>query len=151
MWEIFHCSVHEVACSHYSPQQLCAWSPGVYPGAAWESRIENNQPFVAEVNGIAIAYADIQPSGYIDQFFVASQAVGKGVGAALMRQLEHWAIENGMRRIYANVSLSAQPFFTRCGFKIEAEQEVTIGKISLRNARMYKDIGLPPKFSHMAS
>ena len=34
LWEVFQSSVHGVAKHHYTPEQLNAWAPPVYPGAA---------------------------------------------------------------------------------------------------------------------
>lgn len=41
-----------------------------------------------------------------------------------------------MARIWADVSLNAEPFFSRSGFAVEARQQVTLCGQVLANARM---------------
>ncbi|QDF95434.1 hypothetical protein CJ010_02130 [Azoarcus sp. DD4] len=136
LWAVFQSSVRETASADYSPAQIDAWAPAVYPGAAWETRIARNAPWVAELDGRIAGYADVQADGYIDQFFVAGFAAGRGVGAALMRAIEQHAGTLGLAQLYADVSLTAQPFFRRHGFTIVSEQVVTVRGERLRNARM---------------
>ncbi len=144
LWRIFYASVHEVACSHYLPAQLDAWAPDYYPGESWERRIQKNKPFVAEFNGKLAGFADVQPDGYIDHFFVAGFAARQGVGSKLMQQLHVAAVAIQLDRLYSDVSLSAQQFFTRIGFEVEAEQTVVRNGVELRNSRMHKDITHQP-------
>jgi putative acetyltransferase len=145
LWQIFYASVHEVACSHYTPEQLNAWAPDHYSGVPWVTRIQKNQPFVAELNGRLAGFADVQPNGYIDHFFVAGFAARKGVGTKLMQELHITAATMQLERLCSEVSLSAQQFFSRAGFKVEADQTVIRNGIELRNSRMFKDTLNQPK------
>lgn len=129
-----------MARTHYSAEQLDAWAPADYPGTPWVSRIQKNYPLVAELNGRVAGFADVQPDGYIDHFFVAGFAVCHGIGSHLMRQLHFEANTVSLQRLYSDVSLSAQQFFVQFGFVIEAEQIVVKNGVALRNARMYKKL-----------
>jgi putative acetyltransferase len=140
LWDIFHASVRGVARSHYSEEQVAAWSPAIYPGALWEARIQANRSFVAVIDGEPCGFSDIREDGYIDQFFVADTAVRCGVGSALMTVLIDWARKHGLARMHSRVSLSAQGFFGRHGFVIETEQSVLLRGVVLRNATMVKMI-----------
>lgn len=140
LWEVFQSAVHGLARQHYTPHQLAAWAPPSYPGAAWSERIRRNHPFVAEINGEVIAYADVQADGYIDQFFVTAPAAGRGVGSALMLALLQEAGRLGASRLHTDASLTAQAFFQRFGFVVDAEQEVMVRGVALRNARMSRDL-----------
>ena len=84
---LFHAAVHGLACRDYTPDQLNAWAPLAHDAAQWAARLQANQPWVAEVAGSAAGFADLQPSGYIDQSFVAPAHAGQGVGQALMAHL----------------------------------------------------------------
>ncbi|WP_074304871.1 GNAT family N-acetyltransferase [Singulisphaera sp. GP187] len=136
--EVFYSSVHEVACSHYSKEKRDAWAPRAYDAEAWVERMRRNRPFVAELDDIIAGFADVQPDGHIDQFFVAKHAVRQGIGSALMRHLEQHAQTLNLTKLTSHVSLSAQPFFRHSGFLIEAEQTVTVRGVFLANARMFK-------------
>jgi putative acetyltransferase len=144
--EVFYRSVHGLAQDHYTPEQLRAWAPREYDVRGWAQRLRGNRPFVAERSGQVVAFADVQADGYIDQFFVAPEAAGQGVGGALMRQIEREAGELDLARLTSHVSLAAQPFFQHFGFVVVESRTVTIGDVSLRNARMEKQLWseLPP-------
>lgn len=140
--DVFFSSVHGLASRDYSPAQLAAWAPLAYDPAAWAARLQANQPFVAEIGGHPVGFADVQPSGYIDQFFVDGAHAGRGVGQALMARLIEEASRRGITTLTAQVSLRAEPFFTRHGFEVEARQVVERQGVMLRNARMRRL--LPP-------
>lgn len=84
---MFYSSVHCLAGDCYSAEQLAAWAPRDYDRAAWAERLTRNRPWVAERDGVIVGYADLQADGYIDQFFVAAEAAGRGVGTALMQRI----------------------------------------------------------------
>lgn len=140
LYDLFYASVHVLASGHYSPEQLAAWAPLEHDAAQWAERLQANQPFVALApGGTAVAgFADVQASGYIDQFFVAPAFAGQGVGRALMAHLQAQAAERGITRLWAHVSLVAEAFFAAQGFAVEERQEVQRAGMVLRNARMVK-------------
>lgn len=43
-----------------------------------------------------------------------------------------------MARLWADVSLNTEPFFSRSGFGVEARQQVEVRGVLLANARMDK-------------
>lgn len=138
---IFRSSVRGLASRHYTAQQIEAWAPSDESDALraqWQQRIASNRPWVVELQGRLAAFADLQPSGYIDHFFVAAEFAGQGVGKALMDHLEALARSQGIARLFAHVSLTAQPFFGRCGFEIEQLQRPVIRGVELDNAVMVK-------------
>lgn len=141
---VFHSSVHERACRDYSPAQLEAWAPLAYDSRAWADRIRRNHPWVAELDGRIAGYADLQTSGYIDQFFVAGDCTGRGVGSALMRRLLAEARRRRLPSLYAEVSLTAQPFFEHHGFIVEERRSVLVRGQTLDNARMRLRLATPP-------
>ena len=136
--DVFHSSVHQLAKGYYTPSQLDAWAPASYDEQAWSLRLSTNRPFVAlDGHGIC-GYADLQPSGLIDQFFVAGHCGHKGVGHALMLHLQDVAVVRGIHRLFSDVSLAAEAFFARHGFVVEQRQEVWVRGAMLNNARMVK-------------
>ena len=137
---VFHASVHGLACRNYTPEQLAAWAPLEHDSATWAERMRANQPFIAHVDGgTAVAgFADLQPGGYIDMFFVAPAHAGQGVARALMAHLHTQAAQRGTTQLHADVSLTAEPFFTASGFEVEERQQVQRAGVVLHNARMVK-------------
>jgi putative acetyltransferase len=137
---VFYSSVHMLARRHYNAAQLAAWAPRLYDAAQWRERIRANQPFIAELDGCIAGYADLQASGYMDQFFVAGAYAGQGVGKALMAHIHQLAARRGVNRLSADVSLTAELFFRKSGFTIEARQQVDVHGVVLANARMGKSL-----------
>ena len=140
---LFHAAVHARARSEYTQEQRDAWAPASCDAAAWSARLQANQPFIAEWRegdgavGIA-GFSDLQATGYIDHFFVAPAHAGQGVAHALMAHIHAQAALRGIPRLWADVSLTAEPFFARSGFAVEARQQVERHGVVLSNARMAK-------------
>lgn len=138
--QVFMSSVHQLARGFYSEAQLNAWAPHAYDAQQWAERIRAMHPFIATVEGCLAGYADLQPSGYIDHFFVAARFSGRGVGSALMDHLHSVAARRRTSVLSAHVSLSAETFFARQGFSVAQRQSVAIHGVSLRNALMTKPL-----------
>jgi len=149
---LFHAAVHEIARRDYAPEQLQAWAPREHDAQAWAERLRANRPWVAVVartgTGAAQAgagtacvpagFADLQDDGCIDQFFVAPAFAGQGVARALMAHLHAQAAQRGIARLWAHVSLTAEPFFAAQGFVVQERRTVERAGVVLRNALMAK-------------
>jgi putative acetyltransferase len=135
---VFYLSIHGIARRNYTPQQLDAWAPQIFDADQWIARIRRNKPFVAEVGGRSVGYADLQDDGLIDHFYVEANYAGIGVGSALMNHLHLNARERHIDQLRADVSLTAQPFFERYGFTIVRRQQVEVRGVKLDNAVMAK-------------
>lgn len=140
---IFHSAVHGLARQDYTAEQLCAWAPDDFDAALWRQRMRANHTLVAEVDGHPAAFADLQPNGYIDMFFVAPPYARRGIGSALLRHILDAATQRGIDELHSDVSLTAQPFFARHGFMLEARNEVTVRGAVLENATMRKLLAWP--------
>lgn len=135
---VFYSAVHTTAARDYTSEQLDAWAPHRPDWEAWTARMQGLRPFVAEAEGRVVGYADLQTSGYIDHFFVSGKYARRGVGRLLMEALHARAAELGLARLFSDVSLTAEPFFERFGFRVVERKDVVMGKVSLANARMEK-------------
>ena len=135
---VFYAAVHIIAAKDYALEQLDAWAPHRPDWEAWTVKMQALRPLVAEVDGRVVGYADLQPTGHIDHFFVSGKHARRGVGRLLMESLHARAAELGLTRVFSDVSLTAQPFFERFGFSVVERKEVVIGKVSLSNTRMEK-------------
>lgn len=120
LFRVFLSSVHNIASHYYSNEQIEAWAPPDMDSEQWASRMQALQPFVVEVDADIAGYADVQPNGYIDHFFVSATYSRKGVGTLLMKCIHEEARRLGMGELTANVSKAAEPFFLRHGFHVVA-------------------------------
>lgn len=136
---VYTSAIRQVACRDYAPAQVDAWAPLEWDAqdvADWAARMQGIQPFVAEVDGVVAGYADLQPNGYIDHFFVAGDAGRQGVGGALMRHILAQAEARGLAELTSDVSLTAQPFYAHFGFEIVERRFPSIDGVTLENALM---------------
>lgn len=137
---VFHSAVHELAIRDYTPEQVDAWSPEDFDPAIWLERMQTFRPFVVEEAGRPIAYADLQPSGMIEHFFVSGPYARRGIGTMLMNRIHERAVELGLTALESHVSLTAQPFFRKFGFEIIKQQMPVRRGIALSNAVMRKEL-----------
>ena len=137
---VFHSAVHTIAASDYTPAQLDAWAPDRPDMERWTERMRAIRPFVVEEDGRIVGYADLQANGCIDHFYVSGTNPRRGVGRILMDCIHARAQELKLTRLFSDVSRNAQPFFERFGFLVLEHKAVTVGGVSLPNARMTKEL-----------
>jgi putative acetyltransferase len=140
LFEIYYSAIHLVARNDYSEEQLNAWAPLDLDRELWVNRVRSINPFVAEIDGSPVGYADVQGNGYIDHFFVSGNHPGQGVGKALMQAIHSEAKRLNITELTSDVSQTAQPFFERFGFVIVERKTVLIRGVELQNARMRKGL-----------
>ena len=136
--ELFYNTVHNVNQRDYTPEQRNAWAPAQYDENAWAMRLLESEPFVALDNDTIVGFADVQNDGYIDFFFCHQAYQGKGVGKALMQHILKTGKRFGVKRFYANVSLTAKPFFEHYGFTVVRQQQKDVRGVVLTNFLMEK-------------
>lgn len=141
---VYFSAVHEIARADYTAAQLDAWAPRQYDGAAWAARMQGIRPFVAKRRGNIVGYADVQPNGYIDHFFVIGSAARTGVGTLLMRRIHETATQRSIPLLTSHVSITARPFFEKFGFEVVAPQNVTIRGVPMINFQM-RGVPLAPE------
>jgi putative acetyltransferase len=138
---LYYETVRRVNARDYKPEQIAAWAPRVYPDAFWLRRFRRYRVFVAEDRGRVVGVAELAPGGAIDCFYVHHAHHGKGVGAALMGRIEREARRRGATRLVADVSLTAEPFFRRMGFRVVRRQVRIYRNRAFKQAGMEKRMG----------
>ncbi|MCP5282124.1 MAG: GNAT family N-acetyltransferase [Rhodoferax sp.] len=138
-----HDAIHQIAARDYTPQQIAAWAPATIDAQAWAEKMAANRPFIAEMDGQIVGFADVQPSGYIDYFFVSAEHPRQGIGNALMARLHEEAARQGMATLTSDVSRTAQPFFLHHGFAIVEQRQPVRQGVVVPNAFMRKHLQAP--------
>jgi putative acetyltransferase len=136
LFEVYYSAVHLIASQDYTPAQIQAWAPRNLDPALWERKIQAIKPFVAELDGQIVGYADLQSNGYIDHFFVSGNCPRQGIGAKLMKHLVNEATAQGIPEMTADVSRTAQPFFQKFGFEVVEQRFPVVRGVELPNALM---------------
>ena len=93
-------------------------------------------PFVAELNGELVGYADLQANGYIDHFFVSGTHARRGIGSLLMKHLLGEAKALGLSELSSDVSRTAQPFYEKFGFVVIEQRRPERRGVIIPNALM---------------
>ena len=88
-------------------------------------QIATGSVFVAEMAGRVAGFAALE-GGELDGLFVEPESWRKGVGAALVNHAVHEARRRGLS-LTVIAGPEAQPFYERCGFKVEAPAETQFG------------------------
>ncbi len=137
---VFVSAIHQVASRDYTRQQVDAWAPPDMDTAQWTARMRGIRPFVAQLGDEIVGYADLQPSGYIDQFFVSGAHPRQGIGRLLMARIHEEAALLGIAQLTSDVSLTAEPFYAHHGFEVVQRQQPVRRGVALANARMRKSL-----------
>jgi putative acetyltransferase len=117
-------SVREVASRDYSPVQLSAWAPATADLRAWSKRLADGGVFVCTRNDHIAGFARIDAEGCVDLLYVHPNCQRQGVARELVEQLVSSAASRWLRRLQAEVSVTARPFFERMGFRVVRPQVV---------------------------
>ncbi len=136
LFEVYYSAIHLVARRDYSNEQIRAWAPRDLDQELWTSRIRGISPFVAELEGELVGYADLQANGYIDHFFVSGHHGRRGIGTALMNHLLKEARVASLAELTSDVSRTAQPFYERFGFAVVEERQPELRGVVIPNALM---------------
>lgn len=141
--DVFYRSVHEVALSDYTPEQVQAWVPG-----RWEDEREHRRSGDGRLVLVAVgesdhvvAFIDLEPDGHIDRLFCAPEAAGQGVASRLYDAVEAAALAQGISRLFTEASELARRFFERKGFTVLERQDKILRSVPIHNYRMAKTLG----------
>lgn len=137
--QIYYNTIHTINAKDYTQEQLNAWAPtSCFEVDGWKKKWANLPPFVALINDIIVGFAEFEPNGHIDCFYVHHEFQGHGIGSLLINEIEKEASDKKCLRIYAEVSITAKPFFEAKGFNVVKQQTAMIQGIELTNFVMEK-------------
>ncbi len=137
--KIYYNTIHKVNTKDYSEIQLEAWAPkSSIEADSWLKKFEKTKPLVAVDDKTVVGFAEFESNGHIDCFYCHHEWIGFGVGSALMNAIHEIAHGQKILKIFAEVSITARPFFEKHGFTVTEEQKVSIKGIELINFKMEK-------------
>lgn len=138
---IYYHTIHNINIRDYSKEQVNAWAPAsCLELEGWERKWKKLSPIVATINNQIVGFAEFEDNGHIDCFYVHHQFQGKGVGSALIKEIDQRALQKNISKIFAEVSITAKTFFLKKGFQVTKKQIVTIRGVELRNFLMEKHL-----------
>lgn len=137
--DIYYNTIHQINIQHYTEEQVKAWAPkDALESSGWGEKFEKTKPLVAVIGEIIVGFVEFEPNGHIDCFYCHHKYIGCGVGSTLMESLYEIAIQKEIKRIFAEVSITARPFFEKQGFTVTEEQTVVLRGVKFINYKMEK-------------
>ena len=137
---IYYNTIHTINAQDYTEEQIHAWAPSTsLELTGWKKKWENIIPLVALMDNKIVGFAEFESNGHIDCFYVHHEHQGYGVGSSLMNAIFNKTNTLGLQRVFAEVSITAKPFFESKGFKVVKQQKVSIRGTELTNFVMEKN------------
>lgn len=131
---IYYYTIHNINAQDYSEEQVNAWAPSSsLELTGWKKKWETITPLVALIDNKIAGFTEFEPSGHIDCFYVHHEYQGVGIGSSLMNEIFKKANDLKLKRVFAEVSITAKPFFEAKGFKVIKQQDVDIRGVKLTN------------------
>lgn len=149
-------TIASINARDYDNDQTTAWAAAADRDETFVHRIQHQLFLVAEISTPEISTSTIvgfgsielpplptcvrcvvvPPAAHLDLLYVQRDFQRCGIGRALMTALVTFAAQQGLRRVTANVSLTARPLFERAGFRLVAQQWPVVGGVAMPNLRM---------------
>jgi putative acetyltransferase len=139
--DLFRGSVRQVARRDYSPAQIAAWAPDDIDAEGFGRRSADRPTCVAAIDGDLAGFGDLAPDGHIDMLYVHANHQRKGIARSLLDKIESVARQQGVRRVYAEASITARPVFETHGFQVLAVQTVSLRGQTFTNYPVEKHLG----------
>ena len=140
---LFTDTVHHINAADYPPAQLRVWAPERPDLELWQERLEGACVWVAEVAGEIVGFAALGARGRLGLLYAHRLWQGKGIGSALLAQVEAEARRRGAVLLFVRASVTARPFFEHKGFRMLGERWVRREGLALRSYEMAKPLGPP--------
>jgi len=145
---IYYNTIHQINILHYSQEQVDVWAPKTsLETGGWSKKFLRTKPFVAVVEGEVVGFAEFEPNGHIDCFYCHHDWMGRGVGTTLMKRIHEKALEEGVVRLFSEVSITARPFFERHGFVVVGHSLKVMNGVKLAGYKMEKLLGFHSDFN----
>jgi putative acetyltransferase len=133
---LFRDTIRRVNSRDYNHDQIRAWASDDMDPISWAARFGGRFVAVAEAEGRPVGFADLEPDGHIDRFYVSADHQRRGVGRAMLAALVAEARRSGVARLFTEASITARPFFESQGFAVVTPQVVTCRGETFVNYRM---------------
>ncbi|MEO9485487.1 MAG: GNAT family N-acetyltransferase [Ekhidna sp.] len=136
---LFEETVKHIDIRDYSEAHLNVWSSSKNQ-KAWLQKIKEQSFYVAAVKNQIVGFSSIDSEGYLDFMYVHHQLQRQGVATALLEKIESHASKMDLKRIWASVSITAQPFFSKNGYEHYEDEHKMLSGVHFKNALMEKII-----------
>jgi putative acetyltransferase len=132
-------TIQKVNSKDYSSNQITVWS-SFDKIEAWKRAILNQKFWVVINDDEIVGFGSLTTSGLLDFLYVHHNYQRKGVATFLEAQIEKEARKQSNSKLFASVSITAQPFFLSKGYAISKMENKEVLGETFVNAQMEKEI-----------
>lgn len=134
-------SIRGLAAAYYPQQVIDAWTVPLTEAflrsfiANPDNEIRLIAEFVGEPAGIG---ALVVARSELRACYVVPEAARRGVGTALVREMERLALAHGLEQLELLASLNAEPFYASLGFSADGTTELLMRGQPMAAVKMHK-------------
>jgi putative acetyltransferase len=120
---VHNAAVHKTAGAYYPPEVLEAWAAKLteenHQRVGRETADEEMIVLVAEVDARLAGFGMVVPGDEELRAVYVHPAYGRrGVGTAILKRLEEFAAQRGVKRLNVASSINAEEFYARQGYEV---------------------------------
>ena len=143
--DIHHESVRGLAANDYTAAVIEAWAPLPITDERLRHFLENRDAeirLVAELDGEPVGIgAIVVSSSELRACYVLPGAARRGVGTAIVAEIERIARDCGLNELHLESSVTAEPFYAALGYDVERRDELRIApRVAMAAVTMRKDL-----------
>lgn len=139
--EVFQNTIQKVNAKDYTREQLNIWSVVGNSFSIWKKRLTEQYFLVCENEKEITGFASlIIQNGCIDVLYVHHAHLKNGIAKKLLSELELQAKKAGQAEVWADVSITARPFFETNHFVVKKNYLKFLLGIEFRNTIMTKSL-----------
>jgi GrpB-like predicted nucleotidyltransferase (UPF0157 family)/L-amino acid N-acyltransferase YncA len=137
-------AIREICSGSYSEREIEAWAGRHYLGAHLPAIRSQRVVVVEDGEGIA-GFGELDhEGGEVRAVYVHPRAVRRGIGSAILAELERIARDAGLRSLHLSASINAVSFYQRRDFRAENRTTLSLAPdVAIACVVMRKDLGSP--------
>jgi putative acetyltransferase len=136
--QLYYDTITTVNTADYDPQQIASWAANHANLPRWQAVLAEQDFFIAELDEKIVGFSSITSAGYLDLMFVHRDYQRRGIARQLLAAVETVAAARKLPKIWAEVSITARPFFAVHGYTITERFVKTVNGVSFDDAVMTK-------------
>ena len=142
--EIHARSIRGLAANHYSPEIIDGWAARITDESVQRflQNPDREIRLLGELDGEIVGIgALVVHKNELRACYVIPEAARRGVGTALVTEIERTARDHGLARLDLESSINAEPFYTALGYTVVGRSEhVFRSGVRMQATRMRKEI-----------
>jgi putative acetyltransferase len=117
IWRLFKDTILSVNIRDYSKEQCEVWSHSFSNIEDMSRRLENCVTVAADLDGEIVGFGSLNDQRQIDLLYTHKNFQGRGIGSALLQELESVAYFKRYEELSTEASITARDFFLSKGYQ----------------------------------